>query len=132
MKIYSNKKQLNHSLIFGIIWVVLGTVSIVGRSENPFLSGFLIIGIFYLAIYFVQKNVPYVLITDDMIQVNSFTAKKIYLRDIVEIAYFAGDYIIKSHDKKLTIDTNSVDSESLPNLKIFIADLKERIENSET
>ena len=79
MKSY-NKKKSNISLILGIIWILIGTTSIIGNSENDFLSGFLFIGIAYLAIYFMQRNVPYVLITDEFIQVCNFKKKKIYLK----------------------------------------------------
>lgn len=123
MKIYYNKKQLNIALIFGIIWIVIGTVSIVGNSDNSFLSGFLGIGILYLILYFIKKYNPYVLVTDEYIQVHNFIRKKIQLKDIVAITYFAGDYTIKSSDKELTIDTNFIDKLSLPAFKIFMDDL---------
>lgn len=124
MEISYNKKKSNISLILGIIWILIGTTSIIGNSENDFLSGFLFIGIAYLAIYFMQRNVPYVLITDEFIQVCNFKKKKIYLKDITEVKYFAGDYIIKSDSKELSIDSNFVEKESLPNLKNAIEELK--------
>ena len=124
MKIFYNKRQLKVALIFGIIWIVIGLAAIISRSENNFLTGFTFLGIAYLILYLIKRNIPYVLITDEFIQVHNFIRKKIYLKDIQEIKYFAGDYILRSSDKELRIDTNFVDKESLPKLKKFIEELK--------
>lgn len=124
MEVAYNKKKSHISLILGVTWIVIGITSIIGDSGNNFLSGFLFIGIAYLAIYFIQRNVPYVLITDEFIQVCNFTKRKIYLKDITEIKYFAGDYVIKSASKELSIDSNFVEKESLPSLKNAIEELK--------
>ena len=124
MKVSYNKKKALISLILGIVWTLIGITSIAADSENNFLSGFLIIGIAYLAIYFIQRNIPYVLITDEFIQVCNITKRKIYLKDVLEVKYFAGDYTIKSAAKELSIDTNFVEKESLPNLKKAIEELK--------
>ena len=120
MKIFYNKRQLKLALIFGLIWIIIGVISIITKSENNFFSGFLFIGIAYLILYFIKRYTPYVLITDEFIQVNNYIRTKIYFKDIKEIKYFAGDYFVKSRHKELTIDTNYVDKESLPLLKEFI------------
>ena len=123
MKVYYNRKQLNIALIFGVLWVLIGVISIVGNSENNFLSGFLLIGVVYLILYFVKKHNPYVVITEEYIQVHNYVRKKIQLNDIVDVKYFAGDYTIKSFDKELTIDTNFIDKVSLPAFKIVMEEL---------
>lgn len=125
IKILYNQKQARRTFVFGILAVVLGILAQIYRP-NYLLGGFIGIGIVYIVTYIAQTFSPYVLITTDFIQRNSFPIKKIALKDITEIKYFAGDYIIKKPGKEIVIDTNYIDKESLPLLRQFVDDFVKR------
>jgi hypothetical protein len=55
---------------------------------------------------------------------NGIFKKEIEIKNVKSIKYFAGDYIIKSAEKEIVIDTNLVDKESQSNLKNYFENLK--------
>ncbi len=117
MKIKYKKKRLNHNLIFGILWL---TISLLGifTKDNPYWTdyGFLIISILYLGTYFYEKKNQYLTIKKGQILVNQPFGKKIILAEIKRIKKFAGDYILKTDKKELTINTQIIDPNSLAEL----------------
>jgi hypothetical protein len=123
MKILYNQSQLNRILILGIVFILLGVISLF-FSTKTYLSGMAGIGLMHIIIYYYQKNRAYVTIKNDIISKDGvFIKHKIEVKKIISVKYFAGDYIIRSSDKELTIDTNLIDKESLPLLKSYFADL---------
>lgn len=123
IKIWNSKKQLNRTLILGVVWMVIGLISIISNYKNYALSGFTVIGLLYLAIYFYHKNIPYLLIENNHLKKHAFGTQKINLADIIHFKKFAGDYIVHTKNKKLVIDTNMIDKESIPVLETFFANL---------
>jgi hypothetical protein len=118
MKILYNQTQLKRTLIMGIAFTAIGVLSIFFSTEH-FLAGFVGIGILYIAISIVQKNRAYVVISDEYIQKDGIIKQKLSIAQIQSVKYFAGDYIIKSSAKELTIDTNVVDKKYLPELQQY-------------
>lgn len=84
----------------------------------------------YVANYFYFKNKAYVILTEDSISKSGWFKKKIEIRTIDSLNYFAGDYIIRSNGRELAIDTNLVDKESLPLLKGYFENLMHRKESA--
>ena len=117
MKIRFTKKRLKHYLIFGIIWLVLGTTAVIFNSDNVFNYGYLIIGILYFGTYLFENNKQYLTIENGIISKNHLIPKKINLNEIKRIRHFAGDYILKSENEELTINIQLIDQESLIDLK---------------
>ena len=117
MKIQYRKKRLNHSLIFGILWL---TISLLGifTKENPSWTdyGFLIISFLYLGTYLYEKKNQYLTIENGIISINQPFGKKINLTEIKRIKKFAGDYILKTDKTELTINTQVIDEKSLMEL----------------
>ena len=121
LNILYNQTHLKRSLILGISYVIIGSFSLFLNLQNHFLSGFIGLGIFYVVLYFWQKNRPYVQITDDAIIIDKgVTKKQIPLDQITSVKYFAGDYVVKTPLKEVTIDTNLLDKESLTDLQQFM------------
>lgn len=114
MRISYKKKHLTINLIFGVIWFIFGLLGIFFK-EDPFWTdyGYLVLSLFYLALYFYLKKHQYINIENEVLSINGFLGKKINLKDIKQIKKFAGDYIIKSDKKELTINTQIIDSASL-------------------
>ena len=117
LKVNYNKKQVRASLIFGLVWLLLGIAGLLFSHQNYFMTGYSVLGILYFGNYIYLSRTPYVIITKRMIKVNGFPPKQVLQKDITSVKYFAGDFTIKSASKKLVIDTNYVDKEGLLLLK---------------
>ena len=122
-KIYYNQKQMHRALAVGLLTVIVGIAAHL-YSDNYILTGIIGLGISYIAFFFYQKFTLYVVITANYVIVDGFFKKKMRLEDIIEIKYFAGDYIIKNRNKQVVIDTNLIDKESLPLLKQFVEEFQ--------
>lgn len=108
----------------GIGYVIIGLLSLLTSSSNIFLSGFIGIGIVFITQYFYNKNRAYLILTENTIMSNGIFKKEIEIKNVKSIKCFAGDYIIKSAEKGIVIDTNLVDKESQSNLKSYFENLK--------
>lgn len=124
MKIQYKKKRLNHSLVFGLLWL---TISLLGIfiKENPSWTdyGFLIISFFYLGTYFYEKKNQYMTIENGIISINQPFGKRINLTEINRIKKIAGDYILKTDKTELTISTQVIDEKSLAELNVELEKL---------
>ena len=123
MKIRFTKKRLKHYLIFGILWLVLGTTAVIFNSDNIFNYGYLIIGILYLGTYLFENNKQYLTIENGTISKNHLIPKKINLNEIKRIKKFAGDYILKTDSTELRINTELVEKNSLEELNTVLENL---------
>ena len=85
--------------------------------------GWVLISLAYFGIYFYQKKYKYVTIENGILTVNGPIGKNINLTEIKHIKKFAGDYIIKTDKKKLTINTQIIDPNSLTILNLELKKL---------
>jgi hypothetical protein len=117
MKIGYKKRHLNINLILGLVWLVWFLLAIL-LKEEPFWTdyGWLFISIAYLGIYAYQKKYKYLTIENGMIQVNGAAKKKLNLSEVTQIKKFAGDYILKTDNKELTISTQIIEPNALVEL----------------
>lgn len=121
MKIGYKKRHLNINLILGIIWLVWFFVFDFNKEEMNWTDyGWLVISIAYLSIYFYQKKYKYVSIENGILTVNGPIGKKLNLTEIKRIKKFAGDYILKTDKKELTINTQIIDPNSLAELNAVL------------
>lgn len=117
MKIQYKKRQLNFNLIYGIIWMTFFLVKLIFDDELHWLDyGWVLISLAYFGIYFYQKKYKYVTIENGVLSVSGPFGKKINLNEIKRIKKFAGDYILKSEEKELTINAQIIDPNSLAEL----------------
>jgi len=124
MKIGYKKRHLNINLILGIIWLVWFFVFDFNKEEMNWTDyGWLVISIAYLSIYFYQKKYKYVSIENGILTVNGPIGKKLNLTEIKRIKKFAGDYILKTDKKELTINTQIIDPNSLAELNAVLGKL---------
>ena len=124
MRIRYKKKQVNVNLFLGLIWLANGIVQ-TGFNENVGWYNyfwFLFSGI-YLIIYFYQKKEKYLTLENGIIKQNWPFGKRMNLNEIKRIRHFAGDYILKSENKELTINIQLIDEESLLDLKMELKKL---------
>jgi len=117
MKIQYKKRQLNFNLIYGIIWMTFFLAKLIFDDELHWLDyGWVLISLAYFGIYFYQKKYKYVTIENGVLTVSGPFRKKINLNEIKRIKKFAGDYILKSEEKELTINAQIIDPNSLAEL----------------
>ena len=118
MRIKYKPKHLNINLIFGLFWLIWFFIGVFGKEEPNWTDyGWIVISIMYLGMYFYQKNYNYLTIENGFIKQNWPFGKKMNLNEIKRIRHFAGDYILKSENKELTINIQLIDEESLLELK---------------
>ena len=117
MRIGYKKRNLNNNLILGIVWLIFALLSFKYNEENRWTDyGYFVFGILYLVLYFYQKHYKYLTIENGILKLNGSFGKKINLTDIKRIRKFAGDYILKTDEKELTINTQIIDPKSLAEL----------------
>ncbi len=117
MRIGYKKRQLNINLILGIIWLAIGLLNLNYDRENRWTDyGYIVLAILYLALYIYQKKNKYLTIENGILKINGSFGKKVNLTEIKRIKKFAGDYIIKTDKKELTINTQIIDPKSLTEL----------------
>jgi hypothetical protein len=117
MKIAYKKRHLNVNLILGLVWLVWFIVVIFGKEEPNWIDyGWIFISLLYLGMYVYLKNYKYLTIENGVIKQNGWFEKKINLNEIKRIKKFAGDYILKTDNKEMTINTQIIEPTSLSEL----------------
>ncbi len=117
MKIRYTKKRLKSNLIFGFIWFFLGLTLLILNEFSSRLDYFwIILAIIYFGVYSYEYFNQYLTIENGTIKVNNPFGKKINLVEIKQIKKFAGDYILKTDKKNLTINTQIIEPNSLAEL----------------
>ena len=117
MKIKYKPKHLNLNLIFGLFWLIWFFIGVFGKEEPNWTDyGWFFISLMYLGIYYYQKKYNYLSIENGIINVNGPFGKKLNLTEIKWIKKFAGDYILKTDEKELTINTQIINPSSLAEL----------------
>tara|TARA_R110000787_G_scaffold32138_17_gene84997 strand:+ start:14206 stop:14595 length:390 start_codon:yes stop_codon:yes gene_type:complete len=118
MKIFYKKKQVKLNLILGIMWFAVGLIGVFTNEEPKWTDYFYIfISFLYFALYFYHKKGYYLTLGNGLIQLNRPFGKKIKLSDVKTIKHFAGEYNLKTDKKKLTINIDLIDEDSLLKLK---------------
>ena len=118
MRIGYRKKQVKLNLIMGIIWLIYGIVLVVFNEDKNWIEYFwFVFSAIYFLMYFYQVKEKYLTIENGIIKQNWPFGKKMNLNEIKRIRHFAGDYILKSENKELTINIQLIDQESLIDLK---------------
>ena len=117
MRIEYKKRHLRINLILGIVWLIFGFLGIFTKEKTYWTDyGYIVISILYLVLYFYQKQNKYLTIENGILKINGSFGKKINLNDVKQIRKFAGDYILKTGEKELTINTQIIDPNSLAEL----------------
>lgn len=113
MIISYKKKSINFNLFYALFHMVLAFIMM-------YLEGHLWISYFWMAFsvlciinYYFQKTYQYLSIENGIIKINEPFGKKLKLSEIQKIKKIAGDYILKTDHKELTINTQFIEPKSL-------------------
>jgi hypothetical protein len=116
MKIRFKKKRLYINLILGLVWTGLGVFSLFEDENLRWTDyGYLVVGTLYLGHYLYDLNNQYLTIENGSIRKNVLYGfgKKINVNEINRIEKYAGDYILRTVEKELKINTELIEEKSL-------------------
>jgi len=115
MKILYSKKRRKYDLYYTIFCLLIGILSLFfSETNHMFLYLYMPLGLISLYRYIKVKY--YLIIEKGVLKQNYIFGKKIDLSEIKSIKHFAGDYILRTDKRKLTINISWVDQSSLLNL----------------
>jgi predicted membrane protein len=114
MIIRYKKKRTRFLLIMIVLWFVLLIANLLFNEFNKWSQSIgIILPLLFITTYAYQYLNQYLTIENELIYLNSPFSKKMELKEIKNIKKFAGEYILKSDEKELRIDTTLIDQESL-------------------
>ncbi len=103
-------------LALGVLFVIVGFF---GSKENSVLSSFFGFGIFYIGMALYNFKYQFARITETYIKRSGIFYKKLEIENIKCAKKFAGDYIFKTADRELNIDTRHIAPNSICELEKF-------------
>ena len=108
MKILYSKKRRKYELFQGIFWILVFILGVLfSDRKNVFLYLYLIMGLIHFYLHLKVKY--YLSIENNIIKQNYIFGKKIKLSEIKSVKHFAGEYILRTDTRKMTINTSWVD-----------------------
>ena len=114
---YSIKNQ-RYFIIAGGLFILLAGIELIASNEIRYFN--ITLALLYIAPYFYHKKVPFLTIQKGVLKQNWWFGKSIDSKDINEIKYFAGEYIIRSQKKELRIDTHIINPRDQPLITDFL------------
>lgn len=118
IKLKYNIKNQRYYIIVGGLFILLAGIELIASNEIRYFN--ITLALLYIAPYFYHKKVPFLTIQKGVLKQNWWFGKSIDSKDINEIKYFAGEYIIRSQKKELRIDTHIIDPRDQPLLTDFL------------
>jgi hypothetical protein len=118
IKLRYNIKNQRYYIIAGGLFILLAGIELIASNEIRYFN--ITLALLYIAPYFYHKKVPFLTIQKGVLKQNWWFGKSIDSKDINEIKYFAGEYIIRSQKKELRIDTHIIDPRDQPLLTDFL------------
>ena len=118
IKLRYNIKNQRYFIIAGGLFILLAGIELIASNEIRYFN--ITLALLYIAPYFYHKKVPFLTIQKGVLKQNWWFGKSIDSKDINEIKYFAGEYIIRSQKKELRIDTHIIDPRDQPLLTDFL------------
>ena len=118
IKLRYNIKNQRYYIIVGGLFILLAGIELIASNEISYFN--ITLALLYIAPYFYHKKVPFLTIQKGVLKQNWWFGKSIDSKDINEIKYFAGEYIIRSQKKELRIDTHIIDPRDQPLLTDFL------------
>ena len=118
IKLRYNIKNQRYFIIAGGLFILLAGIELIASNEISYFN--ITLALLYIAPYFYHKKVPFLTIQKGVFKQNWWFGKSIDSKDINEIKYFAGEYIIRSQKKELRIDTHIINPRDQPLITDFL------------
>jgi hypothetical protein len=123
MKIDFTKKQLNLNFMYALLFSITGLPELFRDADIWMFVLAILLPISCVLRYGYQKKYQYVMIENGSIRTNNLFRKEVQLSEIKTIEKYAGNYILKTATKKLTIDTTIIAPNSLTALNATLEKL---------
>jgi len=116
MKILYSKERRKYDLFYTIFCLLIGMLSLFfSETNHMFIYLYMPLGLISLYRYIKVKY--YLIVEKGVLKQNYIFGKKIDLSEIKSIKHFAGEYILRTDKRKMTINISWVDQSSLLDLK---------------
>jgi len=113
-----NLKNQRYFIIAGALFILFFVIELIASNEIKYFN--IALALLYIATYFYHKKVPFLTIQKGVLKQHWWFGKRIDSKDINEIKYFAGEYIVRSAQKEIRIDTHLIDPRDQPLLTNFL------------
>jgi hypothetical protein len=113
-----NLKNQRFFIIAGGLFILLFVIELIVTKDISYFN--IALALTYSVPYIYHRKVPFLTIQKGVLKQNWWFGKRIDSKDINEIKYFAGEYIVRSAQKEIRIDTNLIDQRDQPLLTDFL------------
>ena len=113
MIISYKKRSININLVYGLFHMVLAFIMMYVEEHLLMTYFWMAFSVLCIINYYFQKTYQYLSIENGIIKINEPFGKKLKLSEIQKIKKIAGDYILKTGHKELTINTQIIEPKSL-------------------
>lgn len=127
LKFSYKKKRIKMMLFFGLSFLILALLELFFSDESDEIEiainiFYLLNSLYYLASVFSMKRYGYCTLEQGILKEIRFMrwGKAIFLKEVVESKYFAGEYILKTNKKEFRINGQIMDKNSLKDLKMAL------------
>lgn len=129
MKFSYSNKRLFLNLILGIIWLGIGISYFFEKNaEIKYKPYFLIIlGLLYILLFSYDFYKKYFEISKESIKINSIPTKEINLNELIEVKYYADDFIFRTPNKSIKIVKSQINQKQLPEFENFFNNLQKEL-----
>lgn len=117
--------RIFQNLIFGIAWIAISIgLAILEWPEIGF-DGVLwfVIAFLYMAQFYNDQFLHYLVISEDSIKRNSFPRKVMKLEDITRVDNNWGEYIVYTRKSRMKIKLQTVRERAIPQLESYLDEL---------
>jgi hypothetical protein len=123
MKIAFKKRHLNINLFYGLLFILTGLITLQSNQNRWYAIFSILLPILFVTKYFLLKHNKYLTIDKGIIKINSLFGGQVKMSKIKQIEKYAGNYIIQTDNKKLSIDTHIIEEKSLVKLNAELESL---------
>lgn len=113
-----NLKNQRFFIIAGALFILSFVIELITSNEIKYFN--IALALLYIAPYFYHKKVPFLSVQQGVLKQHWWFGKRIDSKDINEIKYFAGEYIVRGAHKEIRIDTHLIDPRDQPLLTDFL------------
>ena len=113
MKIAFKKRYLNNNLFYGLLFLITGALTLKNNENSWYVLLSVLLPILFVTKYFFLKHYKYMTLDKGILKIHNLFGKQIKMSKINQIEKYAGKYILKTNQKKLTIDTHIIEEKSL-------------------
>lgn len=113
-----NIKNQRYYIIAGALFILLSVIELIDTKGISYFN--IALALTYLVPYIYHRKVPFLTIQNGVLKQHWWFGKRIDSKDINEIKYFAGEYIVRGAQKEIRIDTHLIDPRDQPLLTDFL------------